>query len=110
MNMTLSKGAFGGVPNPRTSYSAKPGRNGLYGKKPLANVTMAIGMSTLAIASNTVDFDKAIVWVVLSCEASSDYGIKGLAMGILSAVSILTHGLVHGKFRVRISRWCISAW
>jgi hypothetical protein len=76
MNMTLSKGAFGGAPNPRASYSAKPGRNGLYGKKPLANVNMAMGMSRLAIATNTVDFDRAIVKRFLSSKASFDRGIK----------------------------------
>lgn len=66
MNMTLSKGAFGGVPNPdpRASYCAKPGRNGLYGKKPLANVNMAIGMSRLAIVSIVVVMVGAIVEMV----------------------------------------------
>lgn len=67
MNTTLSKGAFGGAapkPNPGASYSAKPGRNGLYGKKPLANVNMAIGMNKLAIVSIAVDLDGAIAGMI----------------------------------------------
>lgn len=105
MKMTLSNGAFGGSPNPnpRASYSAKPGRNGLYGKKPLANVNMAIGMNRLAIVSNTVDVDGAIVGMIWSTAVSFDHGIEKSAMGILSAVSTLAHGLVHGGFRVRLS-------
>lgn len=66
MNMTLSKGALGGAPspNPRVSYSANPGRKGLYGKKPLANINIAIGMNRLAIVSIVVDLDGAIEEIV----------------------------------------------
>ncbi len=52
MKMSLSKGASGGVPNDRSSYSARPGRKGLYGKKPVAKTTMQMGRRRLAATSS----------------------------------------------------------
>jgi hypothetical protein len=60
MNTTLSKGAFGFDATSSLLKELLPGRNGLYGKKPLANVIIAIGinifdatrvMESLAIAA-----------------------------------------------------------
>lgn len=57
-------------------------------------------MNRLAIVSIAVDLDGAIARIVWSPAASFDHGREILAMGILSAVSTLAHGLVHGGFRV----------
>ena len=54
MNTSLSKGASGGLPYSRVSYSARPGRNGLYGKNPIANTTIETGIKTFAMVSSKV--------------------------------------------------------
>lgn len=51
MNTSLSKGALGGGPYSRVSNSANPGRNGLYGKKPVANTRIDKGIKILAAVS-----------------------------------------------------------
>jgi hypothetical protein len=51
MNTSLSKGALGGGPYSRASNSASPGRNGLYGKKPVAKTRIDKGINKLAAAS-----------------------------------------------------------
>lgn len=54
IKISLSKGPPGGEPSSRGSYSARPGRNGLYGKKPVANTSMETGMRMLARMTRTV--------------------------------------------------------
>ena len=44
------------------SYSARPDRRGLYGKNPVANVRMAMGIKMLAEIRRSVDF-KVLVLV-----------------------------------------------
>ena len=52
MNTSLSKGALGGGPYSRGSYSANPERKGLYGKKPVAKTRIDSGTRMLAAVSS----------------------------------------------------------
>jgi hypothetical protein len=65
MKTSRSKGAAGGGPS---SYWASPGRNGLYGKKPVANMRMAIGMSRFATLRRMTGKDEPCRWrCILGC-------------------------------------------
>src|SRR5690242_12166604 len=62
MNTTLSKGASGGcctdppcfTSSRSSSNSASPGMKGLYGKKPVAKISIATGISRFASTSSAV--------------------------------------------------------
>ena len=54
MNINLSKGGAGGGPYSKFSYCASPGRNGLYGKKPVAKMSIETGIKALASTSDRV--------------------------------------------------------
>lgn len=60
MKMTLSNGASGFAPNSMSRYFARPSRKGLYGKKPVAKMASAMGMSTLLSASAAIPSDHFI--------------------------------------------------
>lgn len=51
MKTSLSKGAMGVSSLCKASCSARPGRNGLYGKNPTQNITIANGKNRFAIVS-----------------------------------------------------------
>ena len=54
MKISLSNGAAGGCPYWESPYCARPGSNGLYGKKPVANVKIATGINRFAATSRIV--------------------------------------------------------
>lgn len=66
MNIALSKGASGGS-TLKSSYLASPERKGLYGKKPLAKVNIAMGINTFARARRPLEVRADIV---LACRTN----------------------------------------
>jgi hypothetical protein len=65
MKMILSNGAAGGGPYSRVSYCARPERKGLYGKKPLAKISIAIGIRMFAAKRQVVEIRETISLLVV---------------------------------------------
>lgn len=80
MKITLSNGATGGGPCPRSSYCARPDRNGLYGKKPVEKVISETGMRMLARVSSMLLVENCGAMALCRRSVSLEY--YALYMGV----------------------------